>query len=153
MPKVINKELTSENPMIQAAFDNLKGAKDNPIVAKEKSLIAIKIEAAENIEDLLSIANDKDLMRENAFAIVTQLLHWVHNGKADLKAFELDSRFLHLCMLLSKPAALNKVEQANEKASKKFIEQLHSFYNLNEINEATKEVANLPVSHMIKVCY
>ncbi|XP_015589908.1 FAST kinase domain-containing protein 4 [Cephus cinctus] len=126
-----------------------KSLKNTDQVKDSQQNDTLIITSTTTVNELLKIANQRNITRENAFKIVSTLMEWSNHGKVQLSEFEMDKRFLNLCQLIGN---VNKKHPAKNEARRQHsIDELATFFGLTEVNEATKKVSDISLPEMIKV--
>ena len=133
----------------KSVIETVKVNNSYPKKSMETTSESSKTDVSQTVDNLLDFAQAKDISRETALTVVNVLIDLVNNQKAKLSDFEKDYRFVYLCTLVSETPQIP--ENKPKKKIRRHFNDLSLFTGRNEVNEATKEVANITVSQMIKV--
>ncbi|XP_014252550.1 FAST kinase domain-containing protein 4 [Cimex lectularius] len=125
-----------KSQMIKAAFSSLK---------HNFNSVDEKILEANTPDELLVLAQDQNLTREQALRIVTTLAEWSVNGQADMSKFETDPRFVSLCQLLGRTSRILPSQVMNKHGDISVI------LGVTGEDEAAKLVASITLPQMVKV--
>ncbi|XP_050098994.1 uncharacterized protein LOC126579593 [Anopheles aquasalis] len=150
------------NPIVAAAFASLRNdepAKEESAASVQKSredaLIDEMILKANNVSELLAIADVTKVNRKQALKIVSILAEWSSIKKVNLSDFESDTRFVTLCSQLGRTGPANQrgtKAVKNLKSSQQVLpDDLQTVLEIAANDEAAKLIAGLTLPQMIKV--
>lgn len=109
------------------------------------------IAKADTLNDLLAIADKRNIGRLHALKIVSTLAEWSSAGKVKPTDFENNTRFIRVCSLLTAGADSKRSSFGNKANDTVKSKELEMILNVAGEDESAKLIQNLHLSQMVKV--
>ncbi|XP_063705926.1 FAST kinase domain-containing protein 4 [Culicoides brevitarsis] len=138
--------------MVAAAFASLKdeSSKDKSVASL---LVDERILKANTVNELLSIGTNKEnkINRKQALTIISILSQWSSIGKVKPSEYESDERFTGICRILGRVVNRSNTNLGSDRHAAHRAADLNVVLHVTGEDEASKLVANLSLTQMVKV--